>query len=269
MPPMLDIAFAELTRRAAQQVLAREARLGVDERHRVLQLVAEAERGAGLVAPAARPQAARQGLVEEPAVREYVEGRIGGFHLHRAKRTLPVLLDLFQRAARRRRRASRDAEREDDLARLPVGQIESDLQGTARIEPRAYLVRQLRAAHRRRIPQRAVASDELGAVSAHRPGRVADAETRGPAGELDAVGVARVQRAAGRIDLGGHVHGGFRPQVTQHPLDLAGGGERARAARAVADFQYRELDCRLPVRVDAQLRTYAILRVLEDAVDEA
>ena len=40
---MLDIAFTELVGRAAQQVLAHEPRLGMDERHHVLQLIAETE----------------------------------------------------------------------------------------------------------------------------------------------------------------------------------------------------------------------------------
>ena len=86
MPPMLDIAFAELTRRAAQQVLAHERGLGMDERHHVLQLIAEAERAAGLVIAAAPPQTAGQGLIHQPAVGQQVEGLIGCFHLYRAQR---------------------------------------------------------------------------------------------------------------------------------------------------------------------------------------
>ena len=43
---MLDIAFPELMGRTAQQVLAHELGLGMDERHHVLQLIAETERAA-------------------------------------------------------------------------------------------------------------------------------------------------------------------------------------------------------------------------------
>ena len=43
MPPMLDIAFAELMRRTAQQVLPHQCGSGMDQRHRVLQLIAETE----------------------------------------------------------------------------------------------------------------------------------------------------------------------------------------------------------------------------------
>jgi len=48
MPPMLDIPSG-LTGRAAQQVLAQKVRLCVDERHRVLQLVAKTECASRLV----------------------------------------------------------------------------------------------------------------------------------------------------------------------------------------------------------------------------
>jgi hypothetical protein len=53
MPPVLHIAFRELPRRAQQQVLSGERRLRVDERHHVLQLVAESERAPRLVRAAA------------------------------------------------------------------------------------------------------------------------------------------------------------------------------------------------------------------------
>src|SRR6185437_7901347 len=55
MPPVLDVALRKLPRRAAQQMLAHEERLGVNERHHVLQLVAEAERPARLIKRVAPP----------------------------------------------------------------------------------------------------------------------------------------------------------------------------------------------------------------------
>ena len=48
-PPMLHVALDELPRRGAQQVLARHRRLRGDQRHAVLQLVAEAVGAARLV----------------------------------------------------------------------------------------------------------------------------------------------------------------------------------------------------------------------------
>jgi hypothetical protein len=59
MPPVLDISLPELTGCAQKQVLADQVRLGMDEGHHVLQLIAETERTARLVVSAARPQTAR------------------------------------------------------------------------------------------------------------------------------------------------------------------------------------------------------------------
>src|SRR5512144_2307683 len=58
MPPMLDISLLELVGRAEEEVLAHEPRLGEDESHHVLQLVAETECAPGLVESAPRPETA-------------------------------------------------------------------------------------------------------------------------------------------------------------------------------------------------------------------
>src|SRR3546814_11588481 len=68
MPPVLHVAVDELVLRAQQQVVARQLRLGMQHRHRVLQLVAEAERAARLVVAAARGVAAADGLVQQPEI---------------------------------------------------------------------------------------------------------------------------------------------------------------------------------------------------------
>src|SRR3546814_7857741 len=71
MPPVLDVAVDELVLGAEQQVAARQGRLGMQHRHRVLQLVAEAERAARLVVAAARQVAAADGLVQQPRSEEH------------------------------------------------------------------------------------------------------------------------------------------------------------------------------------------------------
>ena len=43
MPPMLNIAFLELTGCAKEQMRTHKARLGMNERHHVLQLIAKTE----------------------------------------------------------------------------------------------------------------------------------------------------------------------------------------------------------------------------------
>src|SRR5205814_66998 len=80
MPPVLHVALGELVRGAAQQVLAHARRICEQHRHRILQLVAEAKGATGLVVAAAPPETAGDGLVEQPAVRQHVERRIGRAH---------------------------------------------------------------------------------------------------------------------------------------------------------------------------------------------
>ena len=65
---MLDISIPELMCRGTEQVLAHKAWLGVDKGHRVLQLVAKPEGSTRLVESTSRPEAARESLVQKPAV---------------------------------------------------------------------------------------------------------------------------------------------------------------------------------------------------------
>ena len=100
MPPVLDVTFAELVGRAAQEVFARKPGLGMDERHHVLQLVAKTESAARLIVAATRPQPACQRLIDQPAVGQHIERRIRGFHLHRAQGAFPVLPHFLESTAR-------------------------------------------------------------------------------------------------------------------------------------------------------------------------
>src|SRR5437868_4892186 len=100
MPPVLNIALAELPTRAPQKLFAKHAGFRVNECHRVLQLVAEAERSARLVIAAASPHPARERLIDEPAVRKRVECGIRCRDLDRSQSSLPVARDLLQRTPR-------------------------------------------------------------------------------------------------------------------------------------------------------------------------
>src|SRR5579863_1888397 len=97
VPPMLDVSLPELAPRAEEEVFAYKTRFRVDQRHDVLQLIPEPEGASRLVESAPRPKTACESLVQEPAVCEHVEGRVGCFHLHRAERVLPVLPHRFER----------------------------------------------------------------------------------------------------------------------------------------------------------------------------
>src|SRR5258708_30248210 len=63
MPPMLDIAFAELVCGGADQMLAGECRFGMDQGHDILQLVAESISSARLIKTSPAPDTAAQGLI--------------------------------------------------------------------------------------------------------------------------------------------------------------------------------------------------------------
>ena len=89
-PPMLHVALDELPRGGAQQVLARHRRPRGGQRHAVLQLVAEAIRAARLVESRARPDAAGQRLVQQPAVQHDIHRPVGRLHLDRAEHLVPV-----------------------------------------------------------------------------------------------------------------------------------------------------------------------------------
>ena len=201
------------------------ARLGVDQRHRVLQLVAEAERAAGLVEAAARPQAAGQRLVEQPAVGQHVERRVGRLDLDRAERAASSIARP-PRAHRARAVGAaealhqlvgvvgarcRHAEQEDDLALLPSASSKRHLDRRAGIQSRRRPCRTgARCAH---APPDCASVPLRPRNSVRSPVTVRsvslDVEEGDAVGELGVVGVAGEERAACRIDLGDHVHGRF------------------------------------------------------------
>jgi hypothetical protein len=73
MPPVLHVALHELSPRRAQQMLARQFGPRQRQRQDILQLIAKSVRAAGLVIAAARPEPARDRLIQEPAVHQRVE----------------------------------------------------------------------------------------------------------------------------------------------------------------------------------------------------
>ena len=113
VPPVLDVALDELAGGRAQQVLAREVRARERQRHHVLELVAEAERSARLVVAGARPHAAAQVLVEQPAVHQQVERVVRSAHLDGVERPVPARLTASERCAA----AAAEPWRSDELAR--------------------------------------------------------------------------------------------------------------------------------------------------------
>jgi hypothetical protein len=205
---MLDISFRELTGSAAEQVLAHEVRPGVDERHHVLQLIAETEGPARLVGSAPRPETARYGLVQEPSVDQHIERGVRCFHLHGAQCVIPVLPHLIESPARRSRSpeairqvagvivAPSYAEREDDLTLFPVRYLEGHMDRGAGIQSGPHLARKPRPPHGGRTPKRAVAPNEFLPVAGNGSSRIVHVEKSHPVGKFRIVGVPREECSA-------------------------------------------------------------------------
>eukprot|EP00825_Cyclidium_porcatum_P015593 TRINITY_DN18937_c0_g2_i1.p2 TRINITY_DN18937_c0_g2~~TRINITY_DN18937_c0_g2_i1.p2 ORF type:complete len:499 (+),score=45.42 TRINITY_DN18937_c0_g2_i1:295-1791(+) len=186
VPPMLHIALAELARGGAEKMLAGQGGGGVRQSHDVLQLVAKSIGPAGLVEPAPAPEPATQGLIEQPAVGQHIDGRVRGFHAHGAQGVSPMLPHLFEgatagpgsaKAPDERlglRGAPARSEAEDDLAFLPGRQVAFDLHGGAGIQARAGPAGEPRPFESRRMGQGSVAAEELPPVARERARRLGD-----------------------------------------------------------------------------------------------
>ena len=157
----------------AEQVVAGEGRLGMHQRHHVLQLVAEAIGAAGLIKAGPAPEAGAQGLIHQPAVDQYVHGGIGRLHVDRPEGTVPIRPNLFERQAAgigpakpldqvlHVRRVSSHPEAEAQFMFLCLWQVNHDLQGAAGVQPRPDFAGQARAFQRRWLCQAAVAADKF------------------------------------------------------------------------------------------------------------
>ncbi len=282
MPPVLHIALHELVGRAQHQLVVQQLRFCMDGGHRILQLVAEAEGAAGLVVAAARPDAAGDGLVHQPAVGDDVQRRFRRFDVHRTERLFPVGVHGRQRlvrclgaavflhhAAGVGVAAAGDTEHEHDFAFLARQQVERRLDGGAGVEPRPHLAGQARAAHGHRRGQRAVTAQKFGAVGGNGARGGIAIEERHAAGKVGVVLVAGKQRAADRIELGQHVHARLGAHVTQHPFHVTGHRQLARHRRIVAHLDDRVLDRRIGGDERGHLGSDARLGMLEHAVAEA
>ena len=189
---------------------------------------------------------------------DQVEGAAGGGGAVKAMDQAPGVLGSLSQA-----------EFEDDLTLLSGGQVKAHLDRPARVEAGAHLPGKAGAGHGRRRLQAAVASQEFRAIAGERARRLIDREKGRPVAELGVVGVARQERAALRVGFGDHMHGRFRPQITQHPLDKSGGRELAGAVRVVAHHQHHELDGRIRGHVHRQGGADAAFGVLENGVAES
>ena len=195
-------------RAAARRICSRSSCwLRQPQRHRVLQLVAEAIRAARLVETGACPGAAGQRLIEQPAIHHDVERTVRRLDLHVTRELFPVRAHRRRAPRRRRRRDSASARRAlrrhppPRLAgiRIPCStrvRVRARAQRCARIESRACASREWRAGHqRRRRVEHSMTTQELVAVAGEF-GLCATQIGERHAGKGLVPGIARKQRAA-------------------------------------------------------------------------
>src|SRR5688572_8892330 len=131
-----------------------------------------------------------------------------------------------------------DAEPEADLARFAIFELEWDLERGARIHARAHASRQPRTRHSRRVARSAIAPEKLRTIAAQNPGGVVGMEEGDPPREIGDVRIARENRAGMSVYFGDDVHRRLRPEITEHPLDVAGRRELTSAAGEIANLQH-------------------------------
>ncbi len=159
---------------------AREMRRREDQRQDVLQLIAEAERAARLIEARAAPDAAGQGLIEEPPVQQQVHRAVRRRDLHGPEDAVPESRDVAERVVHALGRAAaphdrstrwpRQRPRRAGQHRRFLSGLERDgqLHGAARVERRAGAIGEASTAERGRRGERPVSPDELGPVGRQR-----------------------------------------------------------------------------------------------------
>ena len=233
---------------------ARDARLGVHERHAVLQLVSKPVRAARLVQRRPRPHSARQRLVQRPSIEQRVELRLRRVNTDHRQPLVPRLgcfVDRLGRGGRRAvpldqrtrsRIARRRAEQDRDLLRLV--RLERDVapQRRARVVPRAGRARELLHAQPLGRGEIAVPSDEVIAARCVARERLADPRERDAAGEVGREEILREQRAGRRIVPRVKLMPRLLLLRAEHPVDVARQRETARRVAAIRDSESGDLD---------------------------
>ena len=95
VPPVLHVALFELPGGRSEDLRPRLLRGAVNQGHRVLQLVAEAERPARLVEPRPAPHPAGKHLVDQPAIEHQVQRGVRRADLNGPEDAVPPCLDLL------------------------------------------------------------------------------------------------------------------------------------------------------------------------------
>src|SRR6516225_3728336 len=94
VPPVLNVSLEELPACGAEDVGARLLGCRLNQSHDILKLVAKSVSAGRLVKRRARPDAAAQHLIKQPAVKEKVERSIGSLDLHGFEERVPACLNI-------------------------------------------------------------------------------------------------------------------------------------------------------------------------------
>ena len=244
-----------------------------EDRQGVLQLVAEAERAARLVERGPPPDAARQRLVEQPAVHDQIHPAIGRADGYRAEQLVPEAAHSGQRRLDGRRipealdqRADlreivHVADHAEDHAVFGGSEIELNADRAARIVTGADAVREVVAPERGRPGQRAVAADELGAIPGEGSCRADSHERSSTAARFANSWRKRLVATTAPVSgsVAGHdVDGRARAVLSQHPIDVEGHRQPARRRAGVLEREAEDLrrDRRAARRASAPTRSH-------------
>ncbi len=246
---MLDIAFHELSRGRAQDVVARDVGRRVHEGHDILQLVTETVSAARLIKSGAAPETAAERLINQPAIEQKICRKLGRFHLDRAQEPVPPVAGFLECGFDVRGIAKsvnegacfffvvRLPKKKGYLGALSRVDLDHDLHGCARVEASANVAGQSFVLHRGRIAQRAVAPDKHGAITGERSRRWSRSGKSDAFAKFRVVGIAGNQALALQVPFRHHVHAGFLGIGSENKSGVGGDGHLPPARRVVAQAQ--------------------------------
>src|SRR6185437_8968168 len=222
-------------------------------RETILQLVAETVGAARLIETGARPHAAGERLVEQPAIEQEIHRTVGCLDLDGAERFVPKGVHIREQGIEigvagardeglRLAAALRLAECDDDFGFGAGRQADFGLQHAAWIEPRTGAHRQRGVAHQRpRLFGRTIAPQEFATIRRRCSLAAFQIEESDAAVEILAPGILGEQRGGRLIDFGEDIGLRFRPAGTERPFGIGGDRDAAHAARTVDELQPRNL----------------------------
>src|SRR5438067_10062095 len=133
--------------------------------------------------------------------------------------------------------AVRLPEKESHLGDVSRFNLNCDLDGSARVEASANVAGQSFLFHRGRIAQRAITSDEPGAISGERSRRRSRSGKSDAIAKFRVVGIAGKQALALQIPFRNDMHTGFLWIGPEHECGVGGDSQLSSARRIVAQTQ--------------------------------